>query len=107
VLFFKKGAPTDKVWFYQLNLDRNLGKTNPLNENDLAEFIKLQKTKADSPNSWSVNAADVDTATYYLSVKNPRKKDETAPREPGKILDEMKALDEEASGIIKKIKGIL
>src|SRR3989339_1605229 len=105
VLFFEKGKPTQKVWFYSLNLDRNLGKTNPLNENDLAEFIKLQKTKADSPNSWSVNAADVDTATYYLSVKNPRKKDETAPREPGKILDEMKALDEEASGIIKKIKG--
>ena len=48
VLFFEKGAPTRKVWFYQLNLDRNLGKTNPLNENDLAEFLKLQKTKADS-----------------------------------------------------------
>src|SRR5665648_611792 len=36
VLFFEKGAPTREVWFYQLNLDRNLGKTNPLNENDLA-----------------------------------------------------------------------
>ena len=36
VLFFEKGAPTKKVWFYQLNLDRNLGKTNPLNEKDLA-----------------------------------------------------------------------
>ena len=107
VLFFKKGAPTDKVWFYQLNLDRNLGKTNPLNENDLAEFIKLQKTKADSPNSWSVNAADVDITVYDLSVKNPHKKNETVLREPGKILDEMKALDEEAAGIIKKIKGIL
>ncbi|MDO8748794.1 MAG: N-6 DNA methylase [Candidatus Omnitrophota bacterium] len=107
VLFFEKGAPTGKVWFYQLNLERNLGKTNPLNENDLVEFIKLQRTKADSPNSWSVNAADVDTTTYDLSVKNPRKKVETALREPGKILDEMKALDEEAAGIIKKIKGIL
>ena len=30
VLFFEKGAPTKKVWFYQLNLNRNLGKTNPL-----------------------------------------------------------------------------
>jgi type I restriction enzyme M protein len=107
VLFFEKGAPTRKVWFYQLNLDRNLGKTNPLNENDLAEFIKLQKTKADSENSWSVSVADVDKTTFDLSVKNPHKKDETALREPGKILDEMKALDEEAAGIIKKIKGIL
>ena len=107
VLFFEKGAPTRKVWFYQLNLDRNLGKTNPLNENDLAEFIKFQKTKADSENSWSINAADVDTTAYDLSVKNPHKKDEIVLREPEKILDEMKALDEEAAGIIRKIKGIL
>src|SRR5712672_1128211 len=42
VLFFEKGSETHKVWFYQLNLERNLGKTNPLNENDLAEFVKLQ-----------------------------------------------------------------
>jgi len=66
VLFFEKGAPTRKVWFYQLNLERNLGKTNPLNEADLVEFVELQKTKADSENSWSVNVADVDTNTCDL-----------------------------------------
>jgi type I restriction enzyme M protein len=57
VLFFEKGAPTRKVWFYQLDPGRNLGKTNPLNDADLAEFIELQKTKADSPKSWSVDVA--------------------------------------------------
>ncbi len=51
VLFFEKGAPTRKVWFYQLDPGRNLGKTNPLNDDDLAEFVKLQKTFADSPKS--------------------------------------------------------
>jgi type I restriction enzyme M protein len=58
VLFFEKGAPTRKVWFYQLDPGRNLGKTNPLNDADLAEFVKLQKTFADSPKSWSVDAKD-------------------------------------------------
>ena len=58
VLFFKKGAPTRKVWFYQLNPGRNLGKTNPLNDNDLQEFVELQKNFADSPQSWSVDVAD-------------------------------------------------
>lgn len=43
VLFFEKGAPTRKVWFYQLDPGRNLGKTNPLNDADLAEFIELQR----------------------------------------------------------------
>ncbi|MBU1299468.1 MAG: SAM-dependent methyltransferase, partial [Bacteroidetes bacterium] len=107
VLFFEKGAPTRKVWFYQLNLDRNLGKTNPLNENDLAEFVRLQKTKADSENSWSVNVADVDTTTYDLSVKNPNKKDETALRDPQKILAEMKRLDEESAEILCTIRELV
>lgn len=107
VLFFEKGMPTRKVWFYQLNLERNLGKTNPLNENDLVDFVKLQKTQADSENSWSLNVVDVDKTTFDLSVKNPHKKDEKVLREPGKILDEMKELDEEAAEIIKKIRGIL
>ncbi len=60
VLFFEKGAPTRKVWYYQLDPGRNMGKTNPLNDADLAEFIQLQKTKADSPKSWSVDVADID-----------------------------------------------
>ena len=48
VLFFEKGTKTRKVWFYQLAPGRNLGKTNPHNDEDLAEFVKLQKTFADS-----------------------------------------------------------
>ena len=43
VLFFKKGKPTKKIWYYQLNVNRNLGKKKPLNEEDLAEFVKLSK----------------------------------------------------------------
>ncbi len=107
VLFFEKGVPTRKVWYYQLNLDRNLGKTNPLNENDLAEFVELQKTKADSANSWTVNVADVNTDTYDLSVKNPNKKEEPPLREPQEILDEIALLDEESAEILKSIKGLI
>lgn len=103
VLFFEKGSPTRKIWYYQLNLDRNLGKTNPLNENDLADFVKLQVKKADSENSWTVKMADVNQNTYDLSVKNPFKKDETGLREPQEILEEMKALDEETAKILNSI----
>ena len=107
VLFFEKGVPTHEVWFYQLNLGRNLGKTNPLNENDLAEFVKLQKTKADSVNSWTVNVADVNKTTFDLSVKNPHKKDETVLREPKEILASMKELDDETTEILKTIRGLV
>ena len=103
VLFFEKGAPTKKVWFYQLNLDRNLGKGNPLNEADLAEFVKLQKTKANSTNSWAIDMKDVNQTTFDLSVKNPNKKAEAVLREPKDILKEIKNLDIENSKILDEI----
>lgn len=102
ILFFEKGAPTKKVWYYQLNLDRNLGKTNALNEKDLADFVELQKTKADSTNSWSVDVAEI-TGSYDLSAKNPHKGGEVALRTPKEILKEMGKLDEESGEILNKI----
>ncbi|MBU4338406.1 SAM-dependent methyltransferase, partial [Patescibacteria group bacterium] len=107
VLFFEKGAPTKKVWFYQLNLARNLGKGNPLNENDLAEFIELQKTKANSENSWSVAVKDIDQTTFDLSVKNPSKAAEAVLREPKEILEEMRRLDGESREILKGIRKMI
>ena len=107
VLFFEKGKPTKKVWFYQLNLGRNLGKGNPLNEADLAEFVKLQNTKADSENSWSINVPDVDKKTFDLSVKNPNNKGEVAFREPEEIMKEMNELDTKIQSSVLSIKNIL
>jgi type I restriction enzyme M protein len=107
VLFFEKGKPTQKVWFYSLNLDRNLGKTNPLNENDLADFVRLSLSKADSENSWTMNVKDIDQSTYDLSVKNPNKKEEAALRSPNEILEEMKALDEESAEILNSILELI
>jgi len=107
VLFFEKGKPTKKIWYYQLNLERNLGKTNPLNEKDLDDFLKLQKSKADSENSWTVDIADVDPASFDLSVKNPHRKTDTTLRAPAAILAEMKSLDEESAKILEKIQGMV
>ena len=103
VLFFEKGAPTRKVWFYQLNLDRNLGKTNSLNENDLADFVTLSLSKSDSPNSWCINLNDIDQTTFDLSAKNTNKKEVTVLRKPQEILEEIKALDEESADILNSI----
>ena len=107
VLFFEKGSATKNVWFYQLNLDRNLGKTNALSEKDLAEFIALQQTKADSDNSWTVEVKNIDPTTYDLSAKNPNKKEETTLRQPQEILAEMKALDEESADILNAIMEMI
>jgi type I restriction enzyme M protein len=107
VLFFDKGAPTRKVWYYQLDPGRNLGKTNPLNDNDLTEFVALQKTKVDSPKSWSVDVADIEPLTFDLSVKNPDGGEMAVHRSPQDIMDEIGALDAESAEVLATIKALL
>src|ERR1035441_9515404 len=96
VLFFEKGTKTRKVWYYQLDPGRNLGKTNPLNDADLAEFVELQKTFADSPKSWTVDAKSIDPAIFDLSVKKPNGGEAVVHRSPQDIMDEIAALDAES-----------
>ncbi len=107
VLFFEKGAPTRKVWFYQLDPGRNLGKTNPLNDADLSDFIERQRTFADSAKSWSVDAETIDATTYDLSVKNPNGGEAVTHRSPQAIMAEIAALDAESAEVLETIKGLL
>jgi len=107
VLFFEKGTSTKNIWYYQLDPGRNMGKTNPLNDKDLAEFIELQKTFAESDQSWIINSDEIDTSNYDLSVKNPNAEEEALLRSPIEILDEIERLDEESREILKKIRALL
>ena len=102
VLFFDKGTPTKKIWYYQLNPGRNLGKTNALNEEDLAEFERLYKTREDSENSWTI---DVDSLgnDVDLSVKNPNKVEEVDERTPSEIAENIFALGQENQTLINEI----
>ena len=107
VLFFDKGTSTQNVWYYQLNLGRSLGKTNSLNEKDLEDFKALQKTKADSDNSWTVSIDDIDKETWDLSPTNPNVEDISEKRTPSEILAEIEALDNEAAEAMAAIRELL
>lgn len=107
VLFFEKGKPTEKTWFYALDAGRSMGKTNPLNDKDLAEFVELQKSFAESEKSWTLARTDLDNATYDLSVKNPNTPEEAPLRAPKEIIAEITALDAESAKILSQIQGML
>jgi type I restriction enzyme M protein len=128
VLFFEKGKPfdavqgmpifaqgksvhqemaTQKIWYYQLEPGRNMGKTNSLNDEDLREFVELQATFAESERSWLVDVADINPESFDLSVKNPNKAEEAPLREPQEILAVIAALDAESAEILVGIGGML
>lgn len=107
VLFFEKGAPTRKIWYYQLDPGRSMGKTNALNDDDLKEFVTLQEKAKETEKSWLLDVSDIDPNTYDLSVKNPYKPEEDPIREPEEIIGEMISLDAESADILEDIRGML
>lgn len=107
VLFFEKGEPTRSIWYYRLDPGRNMGKTNPLNDADMADFIEKQASFADGPNAWSVAADTLDPATFDLTVRNPNAPEAETLRSPQEILDEIAALDAESAEILARVRELL
>jgi type I restriction enzyme M protein len=113
VLFFEKGEPTKKIWYYQLDPGRNMGKTNPLNDKDMAEFVTMAKEVIakgkgkETEKSWMFSMADLAEDTLDLSPKNPNTPEEAPLRSPEEILVEMKELDKETNSILKSLKALI
>jgi type I restriction enzyme M protein len=100
VLFFTKGEPTEKIWYYQV--DKHFTKTQPLTEADMEEFLTLQKTQGESEHSWTIDATKLDDACD-LSVKNPNKVEEVDERTPSEIAESINALNSENQTLINDI----
>ncbi|MEL6811540.1 MAG: N-6 DNA methylase [Bacteroidota bacterium] len=107
VLFFQKGEPSKNIWYYQLDAGRSLGKTNPLNDTDMEEFVVLSKTQTESEKSWLFNVNDLDENTLDLSPKNPNTPEEVPLRSAEGIFEEIQMLDEKTSSILNQIKGLI
>ncbi len=102
VLFFDKGTPTKNIWYYQLNPGRNLGKTNALNEEDMADFERRFKTRDDSENSWTIDATKLGD-DCDLSVKNPNTKEEKDERSVQEIYANINDLLDESKSLMELI----
>ncbi len=116
-LFFQKGEPTKNIWYYQLDPGRNMGKTNPLNDKDMAEFVALAAERSrsakgpETEKSWNYSVADIERSRngseVDLSVKNPNTPKEAPLRAPAEILNEMESLDAETNTILQSIKDLI
>ena len=104
VLFFTKGMPTEKVWYYQI--DKHFTKTNPMTEKDLEEFLALQNTKAESEHSWLLDVSTLGD-DYDLSVKNPNKVEEVDERTPQEIANSIVELNEMNQNLLNEILALL
>lgn len=107
VLFFEKGEPTRRVWYYRLDPGRTLGKTNPLNDADMADFVAKQANFVEGPNSWSMATDSLDSATFDLTLRNPNAPAAETLRSPAEILEEIARLDAESAGVLARVRELL
>ena len=69
----------------------------------------MQKTDADSPKGWSVeaSASAFDQTTFDLSMKNPNGGEEVIHHSPQDIMDEIAALVAESAEVLSTIRRLL
>jgi len=107
VLFFEKGQPTKDIWFYQLNLDRNLGKKFPLSDRDLEEFLQLQPRRSITKNSWLVDTSSYDPETFDMTPRNPQRVERVLNDDPKSFIQEIIAYEKRTIEILAELEAKL
>ena len=68
--------------------------------------MNLQKTKAESENSWTVSVSDLNES-YDLSVKNPNKIEVVDTRTPREIAEQIRTLNDANTQLLNEILEIV
>ncbi len=103
LLFFTKGQPTEKVWYYDLSHIK-VGEKTPLTSAHFEEFFRLLSDRADSEHSWTVSRADIDAKNYDLKAVNPNAKNDEDMRTPEELLDFIEEKGREVAAAIAALR---
>ena len=101
---FWKRFSNKKDSILSIKFNRNIGKGQPLNLDDLDEFINLTKDTK-SENTWLVDIKDINQDTYDLGAIN-QYEEEVIP-EPSAILKDIEDLDKESTNLLKELKKLI
>jgi len=105
LLFFTRGGPTEKIWYYDLS-DVKVGKKSPLNLERFDDFFRLLPERGENERSWTMTRGEVDAKNYDLKAVNPNAKVEQDTRTPDEILDLIEQKQKEIAEAIGKLRAI-
>jgi type I restriction enzyme M protein len=134
LLFFTKGKPTERIWYYDLS-DVKVGKKSPLTLKHFEDFAAQLLTRGDSDGSWTIDltarrakaseearpfretarakareatskADDIENAVYDLKAVNPNRTAEIDRRTPGDLLDLVEAKGVEIADALKQLRAL-
>ncbi len=104
LLFFTKGKPTEKIWYYDLS-DIKVGKKTPLSMERFDDFFRLLPTRGDSDRSWTVTREQIEARNYDLKAVNPNAKAEEDLRKPEELLDLIEAKGKEVAEALARLRS--
>ncbi|MBE3110018.1 MAG: N-6 DNA methylase, partial [Acidobacteria bacterium] len=104
LLFFTRGKPTERIWYFDLS-DIKVGKRTPLTVSNFEEFFKLLPERAESERSWTVTRAEIEERGYDLKAVNPNRKVVVDERTPDQILDVIEAKGREVAEALAALRA--
>jgi type I restriction enzyme M protein len=104
LLFFTKGGPTERVWYYDLSHIK-VTKKQPLTIDRFDEFFGLLPSRADSPNSWTVTRDELEDRKLDLKAANPNRRSDEDERTPEELLDLIQAKGREIDATVADLRG--
>jgi type I restriction enzyme M protein len=102
-LFFTKGRPTEKVWYYDLS-DIKVGKKTPFMLEKFDDFFRLLPARGDSDRSWTVTRQEIEAKNFDLKAVNPNAKNDEDTRTPGELLDLIEAKGREVAEALASLR---
>lgn len=106
LLFFTKGGPTKRIWYYDL-ADVKVTKKKPFVLAHMDEFFKVLPKRVDSERSWTVDRKTIEAKDFDLKAVNPNRKEEVDTRTPAELLDLIEAKGKEVSEAIAALRATL
>jgi type I restriction enzyme M protein len=105
LLFFTKGKPTERIWYYDLSAVK-VTKKNPLTLGKFEEFFRLLPERADGERSWTVTREDIEAKNYDLKAVNPNAVSKEDTRTPEELLDIIEAKGREVSEALASLRAL-
>lgn len=106
LLFFTKGGPTERTWYYDLS-DIKVTKKRPLTIDRFEEFVRLLPERADSDHSWTLVREEIEARRFDLKAVNPNAKADVDTRTPEELLDIIEAKGREVDAALTTLRDLL
>jgi type I restriction enzyme M protein len=103
ILFFQKGKPTERIWYYDLS-DIKVGKRTPFTIDKFDDFFKLLPEKKESDRSWTVDRETIDNNNFDLKAVNPNHKIVEDTRTPEELIALIEEKQKEINAVLRELR---